>query len=41
MKALSVMALVAIGSSVCCGAGLQRSAPEAQGVSSSAVLSFV
>ena len=41
MKALSIMALVALSSSLCCGAGLPRSSPEAQGVSSAAVLSFV
>jgi CubicO group peptidase (beta-lactamase class C family) len=41
MKALSVMALVASSSSICCGADLPRSSPEAQGVLSSAVLSFV
>jgi CubicO group peptidase (beta-lactamase class C family) len=41
MKALSVMALVASSGSICCGADLPRSSPEAQGVSSSAVLSFV
>lgn len=41
MKAFSLMALAAIGSSLCCAADLPRSAPEAQGVSSSAVLTFV
>jgi len=41
MKALSVMALVASSGSICCGADLPRSSPEAQGVSSSAVLAFV
>jgi CubicO group peptidase (beta-lactamase class C family) len=41
MKTTSAMALVVCYSSVCSGAGLPRSAPEAQGVSSSAVLSFV
>ncbi len=41
MNALFVMTLVALSSFVCSGAGLPRSAPEAQGVSSPAVLSFV
>ncbi len=41
MKTLSVIALVAMSSSICIGADLPRSSPEAQGVSSSAVLSFV
>jgi CubicO group peptidase (beta-lactamase class C family) len=41
MKVLCVVALVALGSSVCVGAELPRSSPEAQGVSSPAVLSFV
>jgi CubicO group peptidase (beta-lactamase class C family) len=41
MKALSMMVVVAFSSSLCCGANLPRSNPEAQGVSSSAVLSFV
>ncbi|MGA2035644.1 MAG: serine hydrolase [Thermoguttaceae bacterium] len=41
MKALSAIALVALNSSICIGADLPRSRPEAQGVASSAVLSFV
>jgi hypothetical protein len=41
MKAFSVIAVVALSGSVCVGAELPRSTPEAQGVSSSAVLSFV
>jgi CubicO group peptidase (beta-lactamase class C family) len=41
MKILSVVALVALNGSICSGAELPRSSPEAQGVSSSAVLSFV
>jgi CubicO group peptidase (beta-lactamase class C family) len=41
MKALSIMVVVTFSSSICCGADLPRSSPEAQGVSSSAVLSFV
>jgi len=41
MKALSVMALVAFGTFTCRGADLPRSSPESQGVSSSAVLSFI
>jgi len=35
------MALVALSSSICCGGGVPRSTPEAQGVSSPAVLSFI
>jgi CubicO group peptidase (beta-lactamase class C family) len=41
MRSLSVIALTVAGSSVCLGAGLPRSNPEAQGVSSAAILSFV
>jgi len=41
MKSLSIIALIAASSSICIGADLPRSSPEAQGVSSSAVLSFV
>ncbi len=41
MKTVSVMALVAFSGFTCCGAGLPRSSPEAQGVSSAAVLSFI
>ena len=41
MKTLSITALIAVSSSVCIGADLPRSSPEAQGVSPSAVLSFV
>src|SRR4051794_24824787 len=41
MKTLSVIALVALGGSTCIGADLPRSSPEAEGVSSSAILSFV
>ena len=41
MKAVSLMAWVALGSSICCGAGLPRSRPEAQGVASAAILAFV
>ena len=41
MRTLSVMAVVAWSQVICCGAGLPRSAPEAQGVSSAAILSFV
>jgi CubicO group peptidase (beta-lactamase class C family) len=41
MKSLSVIALVALTCSVCAGAGLPRSSPEAQGVSSAALLSFI
>ncbi len=41
MKSLSIITLIAAVSSVCLGADLPRSSPEAQGVSSAAVLSFV
>jgi hypothetical protein len=41
MKNLSTIALNTVGSSVCLGADLPRSSPEAQGVSSASVLSFV
>jgi CubicO group peptidase (beta-lactamase class C family) len=41
MKTLSVLAVFVASSSVCAAADLPRSSPEAQGVSSAAVLSFV
>jgi CubicO group peptidase (beta-lactamase class C family) len=41
MKALSVMATVVLSSSLSYGAGLPRSSPETQGVSSAAILAFV
>ena len=41
MRAFSVIVVVILGSPVCFAAGLPRSNPEAQGVSSSAVLAFV
>ena len=41
MKVLSIMALVAFGGFTCCGADLPRSSPEAQGISSLAVLALV
>jgi CubicO group peptidase (beta-lactamase class C family) len=41
VNALSALALAALGNSPCVGAGLPRSSPEAQGVSSSAVLAFI
>jgi CubicO group peptidase (beta-lactamase class C family) len=41
MKTLYIVLLAAISSSLCFGAELPRSSPEAQGVSSSAVLAFV
>ena len=41
MKALSVMVLVTFSSALCSAAELPRSRPEAEGVSSAAVLSFV
>ncbi|HVS40289.1 MAG TPA: serine hydrolase [Gemmataceae bacterium] len=41
MKTLSVFSLIAVGGSLCFGADLPRSSPEAQGVSSAGVLAFV
>jgi CubicO group peptidase (beta-lactamase class C family) len=41
MNRLFVIALVGLNSSVCQGADLPRSSPEAEGVASSAILSFV
>jgi CubicO group peptidase (beta-lactamase class C family) len=41
MKTLSLVALATLGSSVCFGAELPRSSPEAQGVPSSAILALV
>ena len=41
MNKLPTVALIALSSSLCFGADLPRSSPEAQGVSSSAVLSFI
>ena len=41
MRTLSLVALVALAASPCAGADLPRSTPEAQGVSSAAVLAFV
>jgi CubicO group peptidase (beta-lactamase class C family) len=41
MKNLSILSLVVLWSCTCCGADLPRSAPEAQGVSSAAILAFV
>jgi CubicO group peptidase (beta-lactamase class C family) len=41
MKTLSTLALLALSSSVCLAADLPRSSPEAQGISSAAVLSFI
>jgi CubicO group peptidase (beta-lactamase class C family) len=41
MRTFFVIALVGLSNAVCQGANLPRSSPEAQGVSSSAVLSFV
>jgi CubicO group peptidase (beta-lactamase class C family) len=37
----SLISLIILSSSICIGAGLPRSTPEAQGVSSAAILSFV
>src|SRR6476659_2118032 len=41
MKTLCVAALVVLGVAPCAGADLPRSSPEAQGVSSPAILAFV
>src|SRR6266851_10062634 len=41
MKTLSLLALLTLSSSFGIGADLPRSSPEAQGISSSAVLSFI
>jgi CubicO group peptidase (beta-lactamase class C family) len=41
MKSLAVLALFTLGGSACFAADLPRASPESQGVSSSAVLSFV
>ena len=41
MKSLSVIALLALSNSICLAAELDRASPETQGVSSSALLSFV
>src|SRR5687767_3191285 len=41
MRTLSVVALIVLGGSARAGADLPRSSPEAQGVSSPAVLAFV
>jgi hypothetical protein len=41
MKTLSIIALVALSSSIGIGAELPRSSPEAQGVSSPALLAFI
>jgi CubicO group peptidase (beta-lactamase class C family) len=41
MKTLYIVPLIAVSSTLCFGAELPRSSPEMQGVSSSAVLSFV
>jgi CubicO group peptidase (beta-lactamase class C family) len=41
MKTLSTLTLLALSSSACLAADLPRSTPEAQGVSSSAILSFI
>lgn len=41
MKTFSVLALFAASGSVCFGAGLPRSSPEAQGVDSAALLAFI
>lgn len=41
MKIVSVIALIVVSSSICIGVELPRSSPEAQGVSSAAILSFV
>jgi CubicO group peptidase (beta-lactamase class C family) len=41
MKSLTIITLLVVSSSVCLGADLPRSSPEAQGVSSAGVLSFI
>ena len=41
MQALSVTTLVLLGTSICCAADLPRSSPEAQGISSPAILAFI
>jgi CubicO group peptidase (beta-lactamase class C family) len=41
MKTLAVIALFALNASICMGAGLPRSSPESQGVSSADLLAFV
>jgi CubicO group peptidase (beta-lactamase class C family) len=41
VKPLAVIAMIALGGPACLGADLPRSSPEAQGVSSSGVLSFL
>jgi CubicO group peptidase (beta-lactamase class C family) len=41
MKTFSVLALFVVSGSVCYGAGLPRSSPEAQGVDSAALLAFI
>ncbi|MFI5379469.1 MAG: serine hydrolase domain-containing protein [Tepidisphaerales bacterium] len=41
MKTLSILALVALNTSICLAASLPRSTPEAQGVSSQALLAFI
>ena len=41
MKTVAALTLLALGSSACSAADLPRSTPEAQGVSSAAVLSFI
>jgi len=41
MKSIAIIALITIGGSIGLGAGLPHSSPEAQGVSSAAILSFV
>lgn len=41
MKTLSIITLIAASSSICIGVELPRSAPEAQGISSAAILAFI
>ena len=41
MKSLSILAVFLLSSSECFAAGLPRSSPEAQGISSPAILSFI
>src|SRR5450759_2103379 len=41
MKLLSIITLIALNASICLAANLPRSTPEAQGISSQAVLAFI
>ena len=41
MRIPAILALIAVSCSLCCAADLPRSTPEAQGISSAAILSFI